>query len=100
MPCSTHLPRERAGVEVEAGWYPQPPACPAPPPSLKAEGSLVVSCQLRNCQDDQPPRYPRQTHQVTRRGRVTQQTGSLLVFWFLGMDFGVYFLGQAPLALG
>lgn len=66
------------------------PAChlPCPPPSLKAEGSLVVSCQLRDGQDP----TPHQTHRITRRGkRVTQQIGSLLVLWFLAWTLAFIF---------
>lgn len=35
-----------------------------------------------------------------KQSRVTQQIGSLLVHWLLGMDSGLYLLGHAVLALG
>lgn len=72
--------------------FPACPAChlPCAPPSLKAEGSLVVSCQLRDSQDPIP--HPHQTHQITRRGStVTQQTRFLLVLWFLAWTLAFIF---------
>lgn len=66
------------------------PACclPCPPPSLKAEGSLVVSCQLRDNQDPTP--HPHQTQRITRRGSTESHSRQGLC-WFLAWTLAFIF---------
>lgn len=78
------------------------PACrlPCPPPSLKAEGSLVVSCQLRDSQDPIP--HPPTKHTKSQAEAAQSHTADRVSAGSLvpGMDFGLYFLGHALLAFG